>query len=351
MDIKKIILEEVNDFDWVSDIVDIHVGMCIVFPWGTEGESKNWVVSGIEGSDITLTSIDKGVEQVWGIQMVRDKLRNGSFKLCDDTLTESNFDWTDESEARLVKGMVICNKHGRRFKIYNVFLDTSRSEGYVEFYVDTAKSGNGLFTKPLYYVMNGLELGSLTICKDNSIRESNDFDWVRSVTPIPIGTKITNVNGLPYSLSLGVEPDSVISGWNKGIVRVEEYMDEVVRVTLIGYNDPMYVLHSDLKGYLEGHLGSIVEVEKDLVKESNLGWVQDWMDDTPTVGSRYYFDYGMGDDPILIRVVDVTNYGIKFKVLDTDFAHNHPEMFYYKGEWDYTDSVGLEGFMDYTKKK
>jgi hypothetical protein len=78
-------------------------------------------------------------------------------------------------------------------------------------------------------------------------------------------------------------------------------------------------------------------------------WVGEWMGDTPTVGGEYYFDYDIGDKPVLVRVIDMIGNDkdiVKFENLDTDFINNHTGMFLD----DVTDSIGLQSFMEKSTK-
>ena len=96
----------------------------------------------------------------------------------------------------------------------------------------------------------------------------------------------------------------------------------------------------------------------DVLQESDgFDWANNWVEDTPTLRQEYYFDYEMGDDPILIRVVGITNPSgkgtgyVRFKVLDDDFIQHHTEMFYDEDYgWDPFDSLGIEGFMEKATK-
>jgi hypothetical protein len=80
-------------------------------------------------------------------------------------------------------------------------------------------------------------------------------------------------------------------------------------------------------------------------------WAEEWIEDTPTVGQEYYWDYDMGDGPVLVRVIGVHGDTIRFKILDTRFVQDNREMFYDdEYGWDPTDSIGIEGFMEMAKK-
>lgn len=88
------------------------------------------------------------------------------------------------------------------------------------------------------------------------------------------------------------------------------------------------------------------------VNESEFEWADNWVNDTPTIGQEYYFDYDMGSESILVRVVSINGDMVRFKVLDEDFIQHHTEMFYDEEYgWDPIDSIGIEGFMDSSKKK
>jgi hypothetical protein len=67
-----------------------------------------------------------------------------------------SFGWTNTSEAKLVKGMTLCNKHGRGFEIADV------DERVVRFYNDSINRNTLPFK--LDTIMDKLNDGSLTIC-------------------------------------------------------------------------------------------------------------------------------------------------------------------------------------------
>ncbi|MHA1988798.1 MAG: hypothetical protein ACW98D_19415, partial [Promethearchaeota archaeon] len=112
-------MAESKDFEWVDKIVDIHVGMCVEFPWLSE--ANNYEVIHIEGTDITLSSVDTENEQVWGIQMLRDKLRDGSMTLCQKGVNESNdMDWIKDAGQNKI---LTINKLKEVFNKNNVDVD------------------------------------------------------------------------------------------------------------------------------------------------------------------------------------------------------------------------------------
>lgn len=97
-------LSESNDFDWTNDIVDIHVGMCIEFPWGTEGSSKNWVITKIYdcttalcGIGVELTSVDTGGVVTYGRKKIVDSLNDDTMTLCKGVNESNDFDWVKET--------------------------------------------------------------------------------------------------------------------------------------------------------------------------------------------------------------------------------------------------------------
>lgn len=123
-------------------------------------------------------------------------------------------------------------------------------------------------------------------------------------------------------------------------------------------------ISEDYDEHIADYLGkSVGEVEilngrelfKNHVKE-DFDWAESWVDDTPNVGDEYYWDYGMGNGPVLIRLIGIINSPgkeptVRFKVMDRNFLDDNPEMFYDEDYgWDPTDSIGLEGFMEMAKR-
>jgi len=100
VNIKQIIQEEINDFDWVSNMVSIDIGTCIEFPWGTKGESKHYTITSMDSQVVQLSSNNTDDKQMWGRKKVLEKLGDGTMLLCNKGINESNdFDWTEDIQA------------------------------------------------------------------------------------------------------------------------------------------------------------------------------------------------------------------------------------------------------------
>ena len=99
-------------------------------------------------------------------------------------LRESDFDWADISEARLVRGMFLCVKGGGRYWVESVDTLMNRSDKKrtpTVILQDIISRKTRIFK--LDIIMNKLLDGSLTICQN--IHES-EFDWTEDITPFSL---------------------------------------------------------------------------------------------------------------------------------------------------------------------
>jgi len=98
--IKKIILEEINDFDWTDEVDDsgLYVGMCLLRPKGPNHASPTkYEVINISGDLVTLkwSVSDRHKPHVRPILNVIKDIESGELSKCDSGLNE-NFDWADD---------------------------------------------------------------------------------------------------------------------------------------------------------------------------------------------------------------------------------------------------------------
>jgi hypothetical protein len=94
MDIRKIILEEVNDFDWAEDIQpDLSVGDCIkrnsfgVVPWRSKMANREWIIDMITHTSRWGTPVYRVVNEsgdfiLLNMKTVKQDIRDGIIVLC-----------------------------------------------------------------------------------------------------------------------------------------------------------------------------------------------------------------------------------------------------------------------------
>jgi hypothetical protein len=207
--------------------------------------------------------------------------------------------------------------------------------------------------------------------------EMSDFDWMKNA----------NILSYEYLVGKAIEFDPIIQDTDYfkyvtdileglGFILPEDlkYPDEFFDwdydglVGLFMNTNGHIIWTSDISEDYDEHIAdylgkSVGEVEildgrqlfKNYVKE-DFDWAESWVDDTPNVGDEYYWDYGMGNGPVLIRVISIINTPgrepiVRFKVMDRNFIDDNPEMFYDEDYgWDPTDSIGFEGFMEMAKR-
>jgi len=104
MNIRKIIKEELDSFDWAESVVggDVHVGTCLY--WVLEPHKTLTV---IELADHRLpkkkqiislkSSATDDAYVLWSPIVLSKYLKNGELRICDnERVNESEFDWADE---------------------------------------------------------------------------------------------------------------------------------------------------------------------------------------------------------------------------------------------------------------
>ena len=184
-------MAESKDFEWVDKIVDIHIGMCVEFPWLSE--ANNYEVIHIEGTDITLSSVDTENEQVWGIQMLRDKLRDGSMTLCQKGVNESNdMDWINDINPipEIKIGTCFVDEMSGVLKGGKWIIKSIREKPSVTIIEVVNSKGKSVTLNKKYFeedLINGRYKG----CTE-SIKESDDFQWINDAGQ----NKILTINKL-----------------------------------------------------------------------------------------------------------------------------------------------------------
>lgn len=187
--------------------------------------------------------------------------------------------------------------------------------------------------------------------KDNDLNE--DFDWAEDIGVDPL-----HVGNYVYLDGTSDENDTH-GDWEEGdyiILKITEVTDNEVcyftsKTNIAGEGDTdIDCTDIDNARHLLNTRYWRPYNEKTGLFESEFDWAEKWVDDTPTERSEYYFDYGMGE-PVLVRVVGVINDIVRFKNLDDDFISSHREMFYDdEYGWDVIDSIHLDSFMKQSKK-
>ena len=97
-------------------------------------------------------------------------------------ITESDeFDWVKDVEAKLVKGMFLCNRHGNNWEIAGID-ERNWGRKIIRFYNDPFNKK--VITRRYEEIIEDLVDGRLTICKPRkSVTESDDFDWAKDTKP------------------------------------------------------------------------------------------------------------------------------------------------------------------------
>ena len=299
MDLKKIIKEEMDSFDWVkpvqafywdSETNPLKVGDCIIDK--LDSSHTNWVIEKLGqtmGGTKTITVSNGEETKILNRELFEKGLTTGRYSFCDDFVTE-NFDWVND-----VPEYHSVINHAFHFN-------------------PTALSNDSDYTKLIDYL------------------ESLGFES-------------------EYSTPRILETDNAIG------VYAYRSKDGSLSYVYTSYTDEDEDYYMHIRGYAEGEAQNpsdvIVVDAREFVKNlssvnENFDWVEDWVEDIPTVGDEYYYDYRMEGSPVLVRVIGVMRGDkIRFKVLDEDFVQHHTEMFYDEEYgWDPTDTISIEGFMD-----
>ena len=167
MSLRNIIREEVSDFDWIKD-EKLTLGQYF------ETNSFN------EGDEFTLMG-----ELMGGYSNSPKNWSNEPFKIVIDTVLENFSDCT-----------------------FNISVDYCDAVKKMEISRDCSKWPENHVFKGNYFVDEDRDLTVLSHKKnENYIYESNDFDWVENITPIP--KEILNIDKYPkgdYKVWLGDIP-------------------------------------------------------------------------------------------------------------------------------------------------
>ena len=195
-DVRKEIWEQ-GELDWVKETPLVTIG-------GKNGYPKESVPLGTKvisrvGEVFTIEDITGGhmdFQHVWGREIspawVGPKndddnknwhntlwLRRATPK--DLNESEDDFDWIKDIEAKLVKGMFLCNRHGNNWEIAGID-ERDLGRKIIRFYNDPFNKK--VITRKYEEIMEDIEDGRLTICKPRkSVTESDDFDWAKDTKP------------------------------------------------------------------------------------------------------------------------------------------------------------------------
>ena len=77
MNIKRIIQEEMDSFEWADEVEGIHVGMCLSFP----NHHNRFIITQIDGDVVWLTNPD-GDEFEYYVRKLKGLIGNGTMTLC-----------------------------------------------------------------------------------------------------------------------------------------------------------------------------------------------------------------------------------------------------------------------------
>ena len=307
MNFKKIIKEEIDDFDWVKPIEAFYwdhktnplkLGDCIIDK--LDSTSTNWVIEKLGqtmSGTKTITVSDGEQTKILNRELFEKDLVTGRYSFCEDFVTE-NFDW-----------------------------------------VDDVPEYHSVINQAFYF---------------NPIALSNDSDYTKLID---------------YLESLGFESEystpRVLEHSNAVGVYAYRSKDGKLCYVYTSYDDEDEDYYMHIRGYAEGEAdnpsGVVVVDARKFVKNlgsvnENFDWAQEWSDSLPDIGDEYYYDYGF-DGPVLVMVIGLTQrrgtgeYNVRFEVLDEDFVQHHSELFYHEEDgWDPTDSTSLEGFIGQTTR-
>jgi hypothetical protein len=78
MDIKRIIQEEIDSFEWADEVEGIHVGMCLSF----KNHHNRFTITQISGDVAWLTSPDTDGWVQYGVRKLKGLIGNGTMTLC-----------------------------------------------------------------------------------------------------------------------------------------------------------------------------------------------------------------------------------------------------------------------------
>mgnify|MGYP003638809402 FL=1 len=78
MDIKRIIQEEIDSFEWADEVEGIHVGMCLSFP----NHHNRFTITQIDGDVVWLTSPNTDRQVQYGVRKLKGLIGNGTMTLC-----------------------------------------------------------------------------------------------------------------------------------------------------------------------------------------------------------------------------------------------------------------------------
>tara|TARA_R110000751_G_scaffold289516_2_gene395773 strand:- start:653 stop:2743 length:2091 start_codon:yes stop_codon:yes gene_type:complete len=188
---------EQDEFKWIEETPVVTIG-------GKNGYPKESVPLGTKvisrvGEVFTIEDITGGhmdFQHVWGSDLERawigpeeyDDNKNWHNALWlrratpeDLNESEDDFDWVKDVEAKLVKGMFLCNRHGNNWEIAGID-ERNWGRKIIRFYNDPFNKK--VTTRRYEEIIEDLEDGRLTICKPRkSVTESDDFDWAKDTKP------------------------------------------------------------------------------------------------------------------------------------------------------------------------
>ncbi len=76
------ILKESNDLDWIKDVPNIYIGMCLI-KYNYGGGTNQYIVKEIDSEDVvTLEEINGWPDDEYDIDDLTDLIADGSFKPC-----------------------------------------------------------------------------------------------------------------------------------------------------------------------------------------------------------------------------------------------------------------------------
>lgn len=104
-------------------------------------------------------------------------------KLIRKILKEDEWDFVKYTEAKLVKGIFLCN-NSKKFASGNTVVTKVDDFRPNMVYTTDLVTGNH-YVNQLDRVMEWLKSGEMTIC--DPLNESNDMDWIENTNPAPLG--------------------------------------------------------------------------------------------------------------------------------------------------------------------
>lgn len=104
-------------------------------------------------------------------------------KLIRKILKEDEWDFVKYTEAKLVKGIFLCN-NSKKFASGNTVVTKVDDFRPNMVYTTDLVTGNH-YVNQLDRVMEWLKSGEMTIC--DPLNESNDMDWIENTNPVPLG--------------------------------------------------------------------------------------------------------------------------------------------------------------------